>query len=89
MQYGQLTKPIKWILLHSKEKKELFELQSGNAVFCKREVLFSYGFRPKGDDYWLFKIKKEVKDDVLMASMLRQINGLKHFPQIIMLKNIK
>lgn len=89
MQYGQLTKPIKWILLHSKEKKELFELQSGNAVFCKREVLFSYGFRPKGDDYWLFKIKKEVKDDVLMASMLRQINGLKHCPQIIMLKNIK
>lgn len=83
IQYGQLCKPIKWLLLHRKGRKELFELLSGNAEKCSREDLVRVGFKPRGDEYWLFKIKSEVKDSALISSVVEQIQSLKLYPQFV------
>ena len=70
VQYEQLRKPIKWLLLHRNERIELFELLSGKAERGNREDLLRVGFRPKGEEYWLFRIKSEVKDTNLISSLL-------------------
>ena len=44
MQYGQLTRPIKWLLLHRGEHKEFFELVTGKAERCNKEFLRNLGF---------------------------------------------
>ena len=86
VQYGQLSKPIKWLLLHRNGRIELFELLSGNAEKCNREDLTRIGFKPKGDEYWLFRIKSEVKDSALISTTLEQIKKLKHYPQFVMVE---
>ncbi len=83
VQYGQLCKPIKWILLHRNGRKELFELLSGKAERCKREDLLRIGFKPQGDEYWLFRIKSEVKDSAMISSLLGQIKSLTHHPLFV------
>ena len=86
VQYGQLCKPIKWLLLHRNDKIGLFELLTGNAEKCNREYLARVGFKPKGDEYWLFRIKSEVKDSALISSVLEQIKSLTHYPQFVVLE---
>ena len=83
IQYGQLCKPIKWLLLHRNGRKELFELLSGNAERCSIEDLVRVGFKPRGEEYWLFRIKNEVKDSVLTSTILGQIKSFKHYPQFV------
>lgn len=86
IQYGQICKPIKWLLLHRNGKKELYELLSGNAERCNREDLLRIGFKPQGDEYWLFRIKSEVKDPVLISSVLGQIKTLRPYPQFVIVE---
>jgi DNA (cytosine-5)-methyltransferase 1 len=86
IQYGQLCKPIKWLVLHRNGKKELYELLSGNAERCNREDLLRIGFKPQGDEYWLFRIKSEVKDPVLISSVLGQIKTLRPYPQFVIVE---
>ena len=86
IQYGQLCKPIKWLVLHRNGKKYLYELLSGNAERCNHEYLLRIGFKPKGDEYWLFRIKSEVKDPVLISSVLGQIKTLSPYPQFVMVE---
>ena len=83
IQYGQLCKPIKWLVLHHNGRKEVFELLSGNAERGNREDLLRIGFKPKGNEYWLFRIKSEVKDSALISSILVQIKSLKPYPQFV------
>ena len=86
VQYGQLCKPIKWLLLHRNGRIELFELLNGNAEKCNREDLARVGFKPKGDEYWLFRIKTEVKNSALTSAILEQIKTLKHYPQFVIVE---
>lgn len=86
MQYGQLTRPIKWLMIHRKDKVELYELLSGNAESCKKDYLKRLGFMPNGDDYWLFKINQLVTDSNLMFKILKQVGRLKAYPQILIVK---
>ena len=86
IQYGQLCKPIKWLVLHRKGKKELYDLLSGNAERCNREYLLHIGFKPHGNDYWLFRIKNEVKDPVLISSVFGQVKILRPYPQFVMVE---
>lgn len=86
IQYGQLCKPIKWLLLHRHGRKELFELLSGLPEKCSREDLERVGFKPKGDEYWLFRIKSEVKDSALISKILGQMKTLKHYPQFVLIE---
>ena len=81
VQYGQLCKPIKWLLLHHNGRIELFELLTGNAEKCSRVDLASVGFKPKGDEYWLFRINTEVKDSALISTIIEQVKTLEHYPQ--------
>lgn len=60
MQFSQLDLPIKWLLLHRDGKRFFFELEREHAISCNKFVLKNFGFSPKGDNYWLFKIKREV-----------------------------
>lgn len=83
MQYGQLTKPIKWLLLHRGEHKELLELVTGKAERCNKEFLKNLGFHPNGDEYWFFRIKQEIKDDSILSSIIREVKGLKRSPKIV------
>ena len=83
VQYEQLRKPVKWLLLHRNERIELFELLSGKAERGNREDLKRVGFKPQGEEYWLFRIKSEVKDTNLISSLLRQIKSLTHYPQFV------
>ena len=86
VQYGQLCKPIKWLLLHRNGRIELFELLTGIAEKCNRADLARIGFKPKGNKYWLFKIKTEVKDSALISKILGLIKTPKHYPQFIMVE---
>ena len=86
VQYDQLCKPIKWLLLHRNGRNELFELLTGNAEKCCRADLAGIGFKPKGYEYWLFRIKTEVKDSALISTILEQIKTPKHYPQFIMVE---
>ena len=86
MQYGQLTKPFLWLVLHRKGKMELFELESGHAEKCDANYLKNLGFKPKGKDYWFFKIRKQVHNSSLLAAIMKQIGSPKLYPQIIMVE---
>jgi DNA (cytosine-5)-methyltransferase 1 len=83
LQYGQLNKPIKWLLLHHGNRMELFELHSCCALSCDKGFLMNLGFRPSGKDYWVFRIKEKVTDIELMSSLLKKIKTLKLHPQIV------
>lgn len=86
IQYGQLYKPIKWLVLHRSGKKVLYELLTGKAESCSRANLVRVGFKPQGDEYWLFRIKNEVKDPILISSVFEQVKRLRPYPQFIMVK---
>lgn len=88
MQYGQLTRPIKWLLLHKGNHKELFELATGKAERCNQLFLRNLGFHPKGDEYWFFRIKRVIKDDSTLLAILREMEELKHAPHIVYVENI-
>ena len=89
MQYGQLTRPIKWLFLHRGEHKELFELITGKAERCDQTFLQDLGFHPQGDEYWFFKIKQVIKDYSVVSFIMKEAKELKHSPQIISIeKNI-
>lgn len=83
LQYGQLNKPIKWLVLHHGNRMELFELHSCCALSCDKGFLMNLGFRPSGKDYWVFRIKEKVTDIELMSSLLKKIKTLKLHPQIV------
>ena len=83
MQYGQLTKPIKWLLLHRQGKTELYELLVGKPQGCDGEQLSKLGFKPRGNEYWLFVIRERVIDYHIVFNISKQLNGLKKYPQIV------
>lgn len=87
MQYGQLTRPIKWLLLHRGEHKELLELVNGKAERCNQSFLRNIGFHPRGDEYWFFRIKQVIKDDFIFSSIIREAKELKHSPHIVSIGN--
>ena len=87
MQYGQLTRPIKWLLLHRGEHIELFELVTGKAESCNKSFLRNLGFHPNGDEYWFFKIKQVIKDSSVVSTIIREAKELKHSPQIVSVEN--
>lgn len=86
LQYGQLKKPIKWLMLHHKTKRELFELESDCAEKCDASYLKELGFKPAGKDYWLFKIKKEVYDCSILTTITDKVGRLKLYPEIILVE---
>lgn len=88
MQYGQLTKPIKWLLLHRGEHKELFELASGKAEKCNKLFLRNIGFHPRGDEYWYFRIKQVIKEESVVSTIIREAKEFKPSPLIISIENI-
>ena len=85
MQYGQLTKPIKWLLLHHKDRRELYILQSSCAEKCESDYLKNLGFKPTGKDYWLFRIERQAIDDNTLSTIIEQTGNFKPSPQIIMI----
>ena len=85
MQFGQLFKPVKWLLLHRNGRKEIFELNSQQPSACNKEDLTRIGFKPRGNDYWLFSIEKKVDNSRVMASILDKVKQLKMCPQIVVL----
>ena len=87
MQYGQLTRPIKWILLHRGVQKELFELETGKAERCNQSFLRKIGFHPSGDEYWFFRIKQVIKKDSVVSTIMREAKELKLSPQIVSVEN--
>ena len=88
MQYGQLTIPIKWLLLHRGEHKELYELVTGKAEICHKQFLMNLGFHPNGEEYWFFRIKRVIKDDSIISLIIKETKELKHSPHIISVENI-
>ena len=88
MQYGQLTRPIKWLLLHRGDHKELFELVTGKAEKCNKLFLRDLGFHPNGEEYWSFRIKQVIIDDSVLSTIIREAKGLKHSPHIVYIENI-
>ena len=87
MQYGQLTRPINWLLLHRGNHKDLFELVTGKAERCNKLFLRNIGFHPNGDEYWFFRIKKVINDDSVASTIIREVKELKYSPQIISIEN--
>ena len=87
MQYGQLIRPIKWLLLHKGEHKELFELATGKVEKCNQLFLRNLGFHPIGDEYWFFKIKQIIEDDSVVSLIIREAKELKHSPHIVCVNN--
>lgn len=85
MQFGQFCKSIKWLLLHRNDRKEIFELNYQQPSACNKEDLSLIGFKPRGNDYWLFSINKKVDDNKIMASILNKVEQLKMCPQIVIL----
>ena len=63
-----------------------FAVIRNNAERCNREDLLRIGFKPQGDEYWLFRIKSEVKDPVLISSVLGQIKTLRPYPQFVIVE---
>lgn len=62
---------------------ELFELHSISVQCCDKDFLLELGFRPSGREYWLFRIKEMVANDVMMSSILEKVNTLQRRPQIV------
>ena len=87
MQYGQLTRPIKWLLLHRGKHKELLELVTGKPERCNQVFLKTLGFRPNGDEYWFFRIKQVRKDDSVFLSIVKEAKEFKHSPHIVSVGN--
>lgn len=87
MQYGQLTRPIKWLLLHRGNHKELLELVTGKAERCNQAFLRNLGFHPSGDEYWFFKIKQLIKDDSVFSAIVKEAKEFKHSPHIVSVGN--
>jgi len=87
MQYGQLTKQIKWLLLHRGEHKELFELETGKVERCNQAFLRNLGFHPNGDEYWFFRIKQVIKDDSISSAIVSKAKEFKHSPHIVRVGN--
>lgn len=85
MQFGQLCKPIKWLLLHRNGRKDIYELEPQLPIACNKEYLLHIGFKPKGNDYWVFKIKEKIEDCKKINSILDRVKKLKMSPQIIVL----
>lgn len=83
LQYGQLSKPVKWLLLHHENRVDLFELHSISVQSCDKDFLLKLGFRPSGKKYWLFRIKEMVDNDVMMSSILEKVNTLQRRPQFV------
>jgi len=86
MQYGQLNKPIKWLLLHHKEKRELYELMSGKAESCNQDYLKQFGFKPTGKDYWMFRIRNQITDNNMISDITAKVGKLKPYPQIVVVE---
>ncbi len=87
MQYGQLTRPIKWLLLHRGVHKELYELETGKAERCNQLFLRNIGFHPNGDEYWFFRIKQVIKDDAVFSAIAREVKEFRHSPHIVSVGN--
>lgn len=87
MQYGQLTRPIKWLLLHRGDHKELLELDTGKAERCNQAFLRNLGFHPNGDEYWFFRIKQVIKDDFVFSAIVKEAKEFKHSPHIVCVGN--
>lgn len=87
MQYGQLTKPIKLLLLHHKDNRRLYELLPEKVVSCNKDHLKRIGFKPEGNEYWLFRIKKEITNDELLNSIFEHTGKLRPYPKIINVNN--
>ena len=87
MQFGQLSVPIRWLLLHRKGTIELYELSSEPISTCSRDFLEGLKFHPQGDNYWLFKIKHRVENNDILQEVLSIIGSLKKSPQIVKLRN--
>lgn len=66
MQFAQLDIPIKWLLLHRNDDRYIFELENESAMPCDDITLKYLGFSPKGDNYWVFKIKRELPNNELI-----------------------
>lgn len=88
MQYVQLVKPIKWLLLHHKDKRELFELETGLVKPCDANYLKSLGFKPAGKEYWLFKIKNQVVSCDLMKDITKQAGKMTLYPKIVIIDDM-
>ncbi len=87
MQYGQLTKPIKWLLLHRDNHKVLLELVTGKAERCDNAFLKKLGFHPRGDEYWYFRINQEINNDSVLSAIVREVKVFKHSPHILSIEN--
>lgn len=72
VQYGQIEKNIEWLYLHHGEKKWAFELTNEKVLPCDKDYLKKIGFNPRGNEYWLFHIKKEISD---ITEIAKQIEG--------------
>ena len=83
MQFGQVSKPFKWLVLHRNDQVELFELVQNPAAACRQEELIRMGFHPRGQEYWLFDIDKRIEDKELLSKIVGQVETLKTAPQIV------
>lgn len=88
MQYGQLTRPIKWLLLHRGEHKELFELVTGKAERCNQSFLRDIGFHPNGNEYWFFRINHVINDEFIVSTIIKEVKEFKFSPHIVSIENI-
>lgn len=86
MQFGQVSKPFKWLVLHRNDQVELFELVLNPAAACRQEELIKMGFHPRGQEYWLFDIDKRIEDNDLLSKIVGQVETLKTAPQIVSVK---
>ena len=85
MQFGQVSKPFKWLVLHRHNQIELYSLIQKETIACEREQLRELGFHPQGQDYWLFSIDKRTEDEQVLSSILDQVTELKTAPQIVVM----
>lgn len=79
MQYGQI-KNIDYLVLHHKNIKCMFTLEKDCISSCTSKDLIQYGFHPRGNEYWLVKIKDEISVD---NTIVAKINSYTKYPQII------
>lgn len=86
MQFGQVSKPFKWLVLHWNNILELYKLVQKPAVACRQEQLIRMGFHPRGQEYWLFDIDKRIEDKNLLSKIVVQVETLKMAPQIVPVK---
>lgn len=86
MQFGQVSKPFKWLVLHRNNQVELYSLVQKEVEACGREQLRKWGFHPQGQDYWLFSIDQKIEDKQVLSCILNQVTELKTAPQIVSVK---